>query len=272
MKAEAPQLRPARWRRVQADQSPTRAEQAATLLADMAAAAEPGERLGTKDELRSACGVSAGTFNEALRIVQARELVTVRSGPGGGLFASRQSAMVRLGNSMLALDDDAASVEEAVRMRNALDPLLVEDALAHVSAHSVVGLRLALEHMQIAVDKGDDTAFVRANWALHARIAEISPNAMLRSIYLNLLEIIESRLLIVEPYADEPLREYVSARYELHAALVEAIAGRDPRALGLIHEHNTTGRVTAASSAPADEFTFDHRPHLPKSATNSVSS
>jgi DNA-binding FadR family transcriptional regulator len=272
MKAEAPQLRPARWRRVRADQSPTRAEQAATLLADMTAAAEPGERLGTKDELRSACGVSAGTFNEALRIVQARELVTVRSGPGGGLFASRQSAMVRLGNSMLALDDDAASVEEAVRMRNALDPLLVEDALAHVSAHSVVGLRLALEHMQIAVDKGDDTAFVRANWALHARIAEISPNAMLRSIYLNLLEIIESRLLIVEPYADEPLREYVSARYELHAALVEAIAGRDPRALDLIHEHNTTGRVSAASSAPADESTFDHRPPLPKSAANSVSS
>jgi DNA-binding FadR family transcriptional regulator len=272
MKAEAPQLRPDRWRRIQAEHSHTRPEQAAILLADVAAAAEPGERLGTKDELRSACGVSAGTFNEALRIVQARGLVTVRSGPGGGLFASQQSAMVRLGNSMLALDDDAASVEEAVRMRNALDPLLVEDALTHASAHSVAGLRLALQHMQIAADEGDDTAFVRANWALHARIAEISPSAMLRSIYLNLLEIIESHLLIVQPCADEPLREYVRARYELHASLVEAIAGRDPRALDLIREHNTTGRVTATSSAPANEFTFDPRPQMPKSAANSGNS
>jgi DNA-binding FadR family transcriptional regulator len=210
------------------------------VLADMAATAQPGDRLGTKDELRAACGVSVGTFNEALRIVQARGLVKVRSGPGGGLFASTQSAMVRLGNSMLSLDDDAASVEEAVRLRNALDPLLVEDALVHASAHHVARLRAALGRMKTAYDDGDDTAFVRANWALHARIAEISPSAMLRSIYLNLLEIIESHLLTVQPYADEPLGDYIRDRYELHAALVEAIADRDPRALLLIREHNTT--------------------------------
>ena len=231
----------------------SRPEQAATVLADLAVAAEPGDRLGTKDELRSACGVSVGTFNEALRIVQARGLVTVRSGPGGGLFASEQSAMVRLGNSMLALDDDAASVEEAVRLRNALDPLLVEDALAHASAHRVVELREALRQMKIAADEGNDTAFVRANWVLHARIAEISPSALLRSIYLNLLEIIESHLLTVHPYADEPLRDYVHDRYALHEALVDAIADRDPRALTLIREHNTTGQASARGLADADE-------------------
>src|SRR4051812_47317785 len=113
MTTEPPALRRAHWQRQRIDRGHTRPEQAATVLAEMASAAEPGERLGTKDELRSACGVSVGPFNEALRIAQARGLVTVRSGPGGGLFASRQSAMVRLGNSMLALDDDAASVEEA---------------------------------------------------------------------------------------------------------------------------------------------------------------
>jgi DNA-binding FadR family transcriptional regulator len=246
MTTEPSRLRRAHWQRQRIDRGHTRPEQAATVLAQMASAAEPGERLGTKDELRSACGVSVGTFNEALRIAQARGLVTVRSGPGGGLFASHQSAMVRLGNSMLALDDDAASVEEAVRLRNVLDPLLVEDALAHVSAHGVVELRAALEQMKLAADEGDDTGFVRANWVLHARIAEISPSAMLRSIYLNLLEIIESHLLAVQPYADEPLREYIHDRYELHAALVDAIADRDPRALELIQEHNTTGPATTA--------------------------
>ena len=35
---------------------------------------EPGKRLGTKDDLRASCGVSVGTFNEALRMVQARGL------------------------------------------------------------------------------------------------------------------------------------------------------------------------------------------------------
>ena len=241
MTADPPALRRADWDRRRVERTQSRPEQAAARLAEMAATAEPGDRLGTKDELRSACGVSVGTFNEALRIAQAGEVITVRPGPGGGLFASRQSAMVRLGNSMLALDDDAASVAEAIRLRDVLDPLLVEDALEHVSAKGIAALRAALEQMRIAADDGDHTAFVRANWTLHARIAEASPSAILRSFYLNLLEIIESHLLAVQPYADEPLGEYIRDRYELHAALVDAIAARDRRALRLIREHNTTG-------------------------------
>lgn len=179
-------------------------------------------------------------------MVQSRGLVTVRSGPGGGLFASRQSPVVRLGNSMLALDDDAASVAEAVRLRDALDPLLVEDALDHASAHDINALRTELGQMKMAADSGDSTAFVRGNWALHARIAEISPSAILRSFYLNLLEIIESHLLDVQPFEDEPLPEYIHSRYVLHADLVDAIAAHDPRALDVIREHNTTGRLIAA--------------------------
>ncbi len=229
------------WERRLGDRSQTRPEQAAEQLAVMAAELHPGDRLGTKEELRTACGVSVGTFNEALRMAQARGIVTVRSGPGGGLFASRQSHMVRLGNSMLALDDDAASVAEAVRLRNALDPLLVQDALEHASAHDIKALRRELAQMKTAAESGDSTAFVRANWALHARIAELSPSAILRSFYLNLLEIIESHLLDVMPVDEEPLPEYIHDRFQLHAELIEAIAAHDPRALDLIHEHNTTG-------------------------------
>ena len=47
-----------------------RPDQAAEQLAAMAMESQPGERLGTKDELRGTCGVSVGTFNEALRMVQ----------------------------------------------------------------------------------------------------------------------------------------------------------------------------------------------------------
>ncbi|OBB13030.1 GntR family transcriptional regulator [Mycolicibacterium setense] len=245
---ENPALRRAEWDRRPVDRGQTRPEQAAEQLAAIAASVEPGDRLGTKEELRTACGVSVGTFNEALRMVQSRGLVTLRSGPGGGLFASRQSPVVRLGNSMLALDDDAASVADAVRLRNALDPLLVEDALEHASAHDIRALRAELEHMKVAAEADDSTAFVRANWALHARIAAVSPSAILRSFYLNLLEIIESHLMAVQPVEGEPLVDYIHSRYMLHADLVDAIAARDPRALDLIHEHNTTGRSIPALS------------------------
>jgi DNA-binding FadR family transcriptional regulator len=252
MSVDPPALRRADWER-RSGRAQTRPEHAAERLAEMAMSSQPGDRLGKKDELRASCGVSVGTFNEALRMVQARGLVTVRSGPGGGLFVSRQSPMVRLGNSMLALDDDAASVAEAFRLRHALDPLIVEDALAHSSAHDVAALRAELDQMKVAVAGGDSTAFIRANWALHARIAEISPSAVLRSFYLNLLEITDSHLLAVQPVEDQPLDEYIHSRYELHVALVDSIAAHDPRALELIRDHNTggpqVGETIAARSA-----------------------
>jgi DNA-binding FadR family transcriptional regulator len=244
-------LRRADWER-RSGRAQTRPARAAEQLAEMAVASRPGDRLGTKDELRATCGVSVGTFNEALRMVQARGLVTVRSGPGGGLFASRQSPMVRLGNSMLALDDDAASVAEAFRLRYALDPLIVEDALQHSSAHDVAALRAELDQMKVAAAAGDGTAFIRANWSLHARIAEISPSAVLRSFYLNLLEITDSHLLAVQPVDDQPLDDYIQSRYELHVALVDAIAAHDQSALDLIRTHNAdspqVGKVLAVEA------------------------
>ncbi len=243
MVADAPAFRRADWELRQAPRTATatRPEQAAEQLAALAAAAEPGTRLGTKDELRSRCGVSVGTFNEALRLVQARGVITVRPGRVGGLFASRQSPMVRLGNSVLALDEDAASVADAVRIRNALDPLLVEDALHHATREDVAAMRREVARMRAAAADLDGTEFVHANWALHARIAEVSSNAMLRSFYLSLLEIIESHTLSVQSVAEQPLPEYIQSRYDLHAALVDAIADRDgTRAMALIREHNVT--------------------------------
>lgn len=238
MTSDIPALRredwePRRWRNL------SRPERAAEEIATLAGALEPGARLGTKDEIRAHCGVSVGTFNEALRLAQQRGIVRVKSGPGGGLFVDHQSPLVRLGNSMLAVDQDAASVADAIRLRDAIDPLLVEDALKHASVKDIAAMRAELRKMSSAADACDGTAFLRANWALHARIAEVSPSPILRPLYLSLLEIAESHLLSVRPAEEQPLPEYIQQRYELHAALVDAIADGDAHALDLIAEHNT---------------------------------
>lgn len=249
---EAPAFRRGDWQLPGAPSTATRPEQAAEQLAELAAGAEPGTRLGTKDELRAQCGVSVGTFNEALRLVQARGLVTVRAGRVGGLFASRQSPLVRLGNSVLAIDDDATSVADAVRIRDALEPLLVEDAVRHRSAGDVEALRRGLERMRAAADAVDGNEFLRANWALHARMASISPSVMLRSFYLSLLEMIESHTLSVRSVDEAPLPEYLDKRYQLHADLVSAIDGQDAvRALGLSRVHNATTAAATTKLAAA---------------------
>lgn len=149
--------------------------------------------------------------------------------------------MVRLGNAVLALDDDATSVAEAIRLRNALDPLLVEDALEHAAAGDVTEMRAHLGRMETAADDGDVAAFLRANWALHARIAETTPSGILRSFYLGLLEVIEGHTLSVHTAEEDSAARDLQLRYQVHADLVDAIADRDRRALEVIRAHNTAG-------------------------------
>ncbi|GAB3456004.1 FadR/GntR family transcriptional regulator [Actinophytocola sediminis] len=221
----------------------TRPEQVAERLAALAAAAEPGDRLGTKAELRAHCGVSVGTFNEALRLVQARGVVMVRTGRVGGLFASHPSPTVRLGHAVLALDEDAAaaSVTDAGRVRDALDPLMVEHAVRFASVADLDSMRRALARMSAAADELDTTGFMRANWALHVAIAGASPNAMLRCFYTSMIELIESHTMSVEPAVEQPLADGLARRHRIHVALVDAITDRDERrAIALIHEHSDT--------------------------------
>ena len=218
-----------------------RSEYAAALLGKLAERSDPGARLGTKVELRELCEVSVGTFNEAVKLAQSRGYVSSRPGPGGGIFAAEQSAFVRLGNSVLALDGSATSVAEAVRMRDALDPLLVEDALWHSSAADLAAMRAVLADMEAAIGADDPTAYIRGNWALHARIAEVSPSAILRSVYLSLLELVETHTLEVRATESQPLPDYIMSRYDLHVRIVDAIESRDrASALRLIAEHNRT--------------------------------
>jgi DNA-binding FadR family transcriptional regulator len=238
--AEAPALRRSDWRPTAAAKpSATRSEVAAQEIARIVKDVGPGGRVGTKEELRVRCGVSVGTLNEALRLLQARGLVTVRPGPGGGLFASEPAPMVRLGNVMLALDSDRASVADAVRIRNALDALLIEDAVWHVTPVDIAALRGGLADMAAAAMGGDGIVFLHSNCSLHARIAAISPNSMLSSIYVGLLDVIEAHTLAVLPPAEQSLPEFLLERYRLHARLVDAIAIQDPAAaLRLLTEHN----------------------------------
>jgi DNA-binding GntR family transcriptional regulator len=106
--------------------------------------------------------------------------------------------------------------------------------------------------MRAAADALDGNEFLRANWALHACVARISPSVMLRSVYLSLLEVIESHTLSVLSVDDHPLPEYLQRRYRLHADLVSAIEEQDEgRALDLLREHN------AAPAGPR-EHAYEH--------------
>lgn len=120
---------------------------------------------------------------------------------------------------MLALDTAEPSVTDAVRIRDALDPLLIDDA----------------------IDSAEYLEFVRNNWALHRVIAEASPSWILRSMYLGVLAMLEDHAVSVAS-RDTELPDYIQARFELHEQIVDALDARDRKlARELIVLHNLNG-------------------------------
>lgn len=217
----------------------TRLELTVRAVEQLAAQAEPGERLGTKTQIQKACGVSKGTFNEALRILQSYGVVTVRPGPNGGLFATQPSPVARLGSALLSAPSASRDVGDAVRIRAALEPLMVQDVLMYGSAADFAIMRSAIERMRSAADEEAQDLFVAADWDLHAAIAQVSPNVMLRVIGLSLLQVLRSHDVRVEWPEEEPLTEVMTKRLGLHEELVTAMErGHRERAVALMAEHS----------------------------------
>ncbi|MBZ4322980.1 FCD domain-containing protein [Streptomyces huiliensis] len=234
--ADLPALCRADWERASA---PSRAETAADRVAERVARSRPGARLGTKEELRAECGVSVGTFNEALRLLQTRGLVTVRPGPGGGLFAAQPPQppppAPATPRDAWAEALDGQRPEDARRVRDALDPLLVADALWHASPADVAELRGLLAPLAEAADAADPAAFASADRRLRARLAALSPGGLLRALYDGLLPLAERAETDAAPGG-------LRARLDRRTALVDALDTRDrERALRLAADGDGQG-------------------------------
>jgi GntR family transcriptional regulator, transcriptional repressor for pyruvate dehydrogenase complex len=177
----------------------------------------PGERLGTKDDLRQRFGVAVATVNEAVRLLEMRGLIEARPGPGGGVFVARSSVRVALKRSGLQATWGAARVSDCLVVRNALEPVVCHDAASYHGEDDVSAMHRILAEMDR--DATDQRAYLEHNWALHRRIAKLCRNAPLHSIYLTLLDFLEDGL----DAAD--LRDFDGrADVDVHRELVAAIA------------------------------------------------
>ncbi|EWT07653.1 GntR family transcriptional regulator [Intrasporangium chromatireducens Q5-1] len=195
---------------------------------------QAGDRLGTKDELRERYGVASGTLNEAIRLLQTRGLVDLKPGPRGGIFVAAPPAHIRLSHLILALGDEALSVADEFEVRNALEVPIAVNAAKSAGSRDISRLRRLVDRMGKA---GEDPAeYLRRNWELHEAIARLSPNELLRTIYVTLLDSARDAVRTVAP--DEEFRASWRDNWQLHVDLVEAIASGDPaRAVAAAEAH-----------------------------------
>ncbi|SFN60437.1 FadR/GntR family transcriptional regulator [Mycetocola miduiensis] len=203
----------------------------------------PGARLGRKSDLRAQFGVAASTLNEAIRLLESRGLVETRPGPQGGIFVAEQSAQLRLSHLILALDSNSLSVSDALEIRNALEIPLAAHAAIRADREGLARLEAILARMGELQD--DPAEYLRQNWHLHEEIARMSPNEMLRTIYISLIDTAREALKNVA--ADPHFRNSWRDNWELHRELVDAIASGSPG----------RARIAAERHAPYSERLTD---------------
>src|ERR671927_288464 len=217
----------------------TRAEQLAAALDARirSQALAPGAPVGTIDSLRAESGFAYATVSEAVRLLRDRGVLEIRPGRGGGLFVADRGPVVRLRHTLLSVEEEPGTVADAIELRDHLEVLIDVGAARHRTKRDVADLRRLLQQMRSAPDWD---GFMRANWALHERIAAISPNGMARAVYTSTLGQLNAASSRVDEN-DPGAVDYRTGRYQVHVDLVEAIADGDESTLrAAVARHNTT--------------------------------
>ena len=181
------------------------------------------------DELRAQTGYGRATIGETARLLAERGSVQVRPGRGGGLFVAETSPTVRLRQTLLTVPHDATTVVHAIAVRDALEELIALDAAIYRTEDDVKDLERHLDELRQA---GTDLeSFLRANWALHERIATITPNDLARAMYVGVLRCVAE--MTVRADRDDPSSggAYLINRLQVHEDLVAAIVAGDARSV-----------------------------------------
>jgi len=187
------------------------------------------------ESLREETGFAYSTVSEAARLLRDRGVLEIRPGRRGGLFVADRGPVVRLRHTLLSVPEDIAGIADAIELREHLEVLIDIGAARARTARDVVELREHLARMAVAPDWD---SFLRANWGLHERIADICANGMARAVYVATLGQLTATSSRFDD--DQAAVQYRDERYRVHVDLVDAIAAGDVTAVvAAVARHNT---------------------------------
>jgi len=199
-----------------------------------------GDRLGTKDDLRRRFGVAVATVNEAVRLLETRGLIEARPGPGGGVFVSGPRARLAMAHAVLGFASETTTYEECLELRDVLEPLVDRYAARYHRAADIRALNKLVDQMGRCID--DPPGFFDANWELHRRIAKLCGNALVRGIYLTMIDFLQEAVDHAHfPEFDGEMMLVV------HRDLVAAIdVGEGPQLDAAVAAHRPTQRLVGS--------------------------
>ncbi len=186
-----------------------------------------GARLGLRTDLIARFGASPSAMDEALRLLRARGLITVRPGPAGGVFVDGPPAQVRLGAIDVWFSASVRDPRDLFAARSFFDDAFAALAVTRAGPEDVRAMSWALEDMR--AHREDPRSYLEASMRLHHAIARASGIAVAVGLYETVVALLRAgmvRAVFVEPAADR-----VAHSLEVHEGMVRAIGDGDVDAM-----------------------------------------
>jgi GntR family transcriptional regulator, transcriptional repressor for pyruvate dehydrogenase complex len=159
---------------------------------------EPGDRIGTEQELATEFGVSRPTLREGLRLLASSHLIRVGRGRAGGIFVARTpgEGMSRNVSESIStmLATESVSLGELLDARMFLEVPLAGLAAANATEETAAALQAAIDD---AADHQPGTPpFNEADKRFHQILAAAAGNELLLAFTGWILEVLQPQLII----------------------------------------------------------------------------
>jgi DNA-binding FadR family transcriptional regulator len=179
-----------------------------------------GSLLPAERELKEQFGVSRGTLREALRVLEQKGLIEIRTGVAGGSMVREINSDNLSDNLGLLIRNCAVSLQDLAEFREEMEGGVAALAALRAGETDVLLLKTLLAEAEGNLKQGRSgwDAFIRTDEQLHLALARMSGNMLfqtvLQSLYVNIHTyyvkyLPRTKTLLQENFAD--LRDIVAA-------------------------------------------------------------
>jgi GntR family transcriptional repressor for pyruvate dehydrogenase complex len=141
---------------------------------------QAGEKLPAERELTELFGTSRWTLREALRVLEQKGLITIKTGARGGAFVRTVHHDTVSESLALLIRSQKVLLKDLAEFREGIEGIVAALAASRATARDIEGLKSLLEEAKSNMKAGVShwQEFIRVDNRLHMALARISRNAM----------------------------------------------------------------------------------------------
>lgn len=147
-----------------------------------------GSRLSTEQEMAQQFGVGRNTVREALRLLELRGVITIKSGRNGGPVVRLPRSTDLAEALQLILQFQYSTLADVLDARVVLEPVAAEHAATKMNDDDMQSLQQSVQ--SVLANANDHATFIQQNNAFHSAVGRSLDSPVL-GVFLNSLQTVQ---------------------------------------------------------------------------------